>query len=135
MYFGFTFRKFWRRVFGEINQESVVNSIEVQTFARACLDISWKMVLQSPPMTYEFPERGTKYDARQHELNFGSKSHDVPNVAVDCVVFPALKHGEKRMSKAKVMLDDVTAEHRPSPEDKEVEVPPLANKTFSETSI
>ena len=112
----------------------MVGSSEMQTYARVCLDISWKMVLQSPAMTYDCPERGTKFDARHHELNFGSKSPGV-NVVVDCVVFPALKHGEKRMSKAKVMLDDVTAEHEPPPKDKEVGVPSHANKDRAETSV
>ena len=86
------------------NQENVLESQAMQAYARACLLIGWKMALQSPPMTYAFPQYGDHFNERLHDLNFGSRPPAHPDVTVDYAVFPALQHGEKPMNRAKVML-------------------------------
>ena len=85
----------------------VLKSEEMTSFARSCLLIGWKMVLQRPPMTYTFPERGDVFDELRHELWIGSMDASESSAKILFSVFPAVKHGDQQLSKAKVFLGHV----------------------------
>lgn len=95
-----------RREFGADNAQ-VLESAAMTSFARKLLRLGWKMSLQRPPMTFAFPKRGDAFDASEHELWFRSMDSNDKAAKVTFVVFPAVKQGEQKLSKAKVFLGRV----------------------------
>ena len=74
----------------------------IEEFLIHCLKICWTMVLQTPPMRFVYPERGSKFDDKIHQLFYDSKSSATKMISH--AVHPALYHGETLMHPASVML-------------------------------
>ena len=74
---------------------------EFNKFVEQAALISWKMVLQRPPMEFKDVESGTKWDKKKQDVFF--ESADPVKNPVVYSISPMLFHGDQLMVKAKVV--------------------------------
>ena len=78
----------------------------MENYIDATVRLCWKMVIQRPPMTFNFTEK--RQPDNVQELHWGSVDSKKSKV---CVVFPVLLHHGNIMGKGRIYLYKPTGGH------------------------
>ena len=77
---------------------------DVMAFIKASAELAWMMVIQRPPMEFQYAKLEQKIVEAEQEASWNSTDPDNPRSRVAFIVYPALYHNQKLMVKGKVCL-------------------------------
>ena len=90
----------------------VFNSTRLTDFCQIFCSLTWKMVIQTPPMTFGGLDIGEPIDVSKHEPHWGS--YDNPGAIIIYYICPTMYHSDQVMAKGKVFLGNPKSTTRPT---------------------